>query len=222
MILITPDQLKKISTGGISTARATQICGIYNEICPQYGINSVDIFEEFIAQLMHESGEFTIKVENMNYTHDTVIRDTWPTRFNLDGSGGKLKASDYVRNPPKLANTVYANRMGNGDFNSGDGWRYRGGGPLQMTGEEAYMAFLKFINAKLNTDMTLKDLTNLVQTDDKMGCHAACWEFAIDKKLIDEAIANDYKGITKSINGGLIGWNDRVFYYERAKSVLRA
>lgn len=212
--LITPDELKRISTS-MSLTRCNLIAMLLNKICPSYGINTKDIFEEFIAQVLHESGEFTIKAENMNYSTAARIVEIWPSRFNLDGSNGKLKATEFTRNAPRLANSVYAFRMGNGGPESGDGFRYRGGGPMQMTGKYSYELFAKFMN------LPLEEVVEAVQNDDEMGIHAACWEFAVNKKLLDEAERDEYKAITKSINGGLIGWNDRVFYYRRAINVLK-
>lgn len=213
MSLITKDQLKKVCPS-LKDDRSTLIANLINEICPKYGINTKDILHEFLATIAHESGEFTIKVENMNYTTPQRLVDIWPSRFSLTGGNGKLKASDYVRNAEKLANEVYANRMGNGNPASGDGFRYRGAGFSQITGFDSYSKYAKYI--KKGT----AEAAELVRTTDEYALDSACWLFAIEKGLLDEADKDDFLTVTRRINGGVIGLADRVKYYERAKQFV--
>ncbi len=109
----------------------------------KYGIDTALKASHFLAQIAHESGDFTIKTENMNYTTPQRVVDIWPSRFNLTGEGGKKNANEYVKNPEKLANAVYGGRMGND--NPGDGFRFRGGGYLQCTGREAYKGYSEYL-----------------------------------------------------------------------------
>lgn len=95
----------------------------------------------FLAQAMHESQDFTRLVENLNYTTPEQVRRVWPTRFAT-----LADASLVLRNPERLANAVYSNRLGNGDVASGDGWRYRGRGIFQLTGRANYMAAGEALN----------------------------------------------------------------------------
>lgn len=213
MYNLTGTVLKQICPT-LSSDRATLLANLINESTPKYKLDTVDRLHEFIGQIAHESGEFSIKTENMNYTTPQVIVNTWKSRFSIDGTDGKLKAADYTRNAQKLANTVYANRMGNGDFASGDGFRYRGGGYMQLTGKDSYNLYAKFIGKEVG------ETADLVRSTDKYALDSAMWEFAIDKQLLDEADADDYLTITKRINGGTIGWEERKKYYERAKKFI--
>lgn len=190
----------------ISPARANAIQAIFDELCLKYNIASPNDKAAFLAQIAHESGEFTIKSENMNYTHAERIVDIWPTRFNLSGTD-KLNANDYTFNPQKLANEVYANRMGNGDQESGDGYRFRGAGFLQLTGRQDYTKYAAYINKPL------PDTAALIKSDDLWAMDAAAWEYVVSKKLLGEA---DFVEITKKVNGGVIGLGERKKYYERA------
>jgi putative chitinase len=148
----------------------------------------------------------------MNYTTPERICAIWPSRFNMDGSNGKLNANNYIKNQEKLANTVYSNRMGNGDAASGDGFRYRGGGNMQLTGKESYEKYAKFIGKEVG------ETADLVRSTDEYALDSACWEFAIDKQLNDEADRGEFITITKRINGGTIGLEERQKYYARAKT----
>lgn len=195
----------------MTALRAALIAGFINDICPKYLINTPERLQIFVAQIAHESGEFSIKTESMNYTHAQRIVDIWPTRFNLTGTGGKKNANDYVGNAEKLGNEVYANRMGNGDPASGDGFRFRGGGFLQLTGRESYQKYADYIVQDIS------DTATKVRTTDDGALDSACWEYAIDKKLIYET---DFVLITKRINGGLIGLAERRAYYEKAKMFI--
>jgi len=208
-MLITAEILRKICHS-LFAARAEKIAELINTVCPRYGVDSKDKLEEFLATVCHESGEFSIKNENMNYTTPQRLIDIWPSRFGK----GKLDPAGYIRNPEKLANEVYANRMSNGGPSSGDGFRYRGAGFIQITGKESYQRYAKYKN------LTVEDAALKVRTEDEYALDSACWEFFIDKGLMDESIDDDFRRITYRINGGVIGWNDRVLYYERCKLFL--
>jgi len=207
-MLITQQQLQKIAPS-LKDDYAKEITDLLNLICPQYGITPA-AFNCFLATIVHESGEFSIKEESLNYTHAQRIVDVWPSRFNLTGSNGKLNANDYVRNPQKLANAVYNNRMGNRP-DSSDGWDFRGSGFIQLTGRESFQRYGTYHGI---TD--LEDVAEKLRTLDWWAVDSACWEFAIDKKLIPIAENGDFKTVTLRINGGLIGWNDRLNYYYRS------
>lgn len=204
-MLLTPETLRKI-VDTLSKDRAVLIAGLINEICPKYGINNKDRFEEFLSTLAHESGGFRIKEENLNYTTAARLRAIWPSRFTTD-----QMASRYLRNPHKLANFVYGGRMGNNNVN--DGWDFRGAGFIQITGRfsfEAYHKYLKF-------NGTVQQLAQLIRTEDRWAMDSACYVFAVEKQLLDEADNDQFQLITKRINGGLIGWVDRIKYLERCK-----
>ena len=183
----------------------------YNAICrlcPEYEINTPKRLAAFIAQCSHESGNFTVLKENLNYRAAGLIK-TWPTRFpSLE------VAMKYEKNPEKIANKVYANRMGNGDEASGDGWRYSGKGLIQLTGKENYQRFATSIK------MNIEDLPNYLMTFEG-AVRSACF-FWKSNNLNKDADAGDIKTITKKINGGYIGLEDRMKHYTKALKILGA
>lgn len=207
--LITPEILTKIAPS-IKGDKAAKIADSLNRICPsdKYQINTKDRFEEFLSQLLHESGEFSISTENMNYTTPQRLIDMWPKHFpNLDF------AAQYIRNPEKLGNYIYgstsiAKDLGN--IKPEDGYNLRGGGPIQLTGRYSYTKFGQFMG-----ESDLYKVANLVRTDLDWGIHSACWEYCVDKKLIVLSEADEELKITKSINGGTNGFADRQTYYKR-------
>jgi putative chitinase len=209
--MITGQQLKAICTN-LKQDKADSLAALMSKSFSKYSINNPARIQAFVAQLAHESGEFTIKTESMNYSSPERICAIWPSRFNMDGSGGKRNANDYVKNQEKLANTVYSGRMGNGDSASGDGFRYRGGGYMQLTGKESYQNYAKYIGKEVG------ETADLVRSTDEYALDSACWEFAIDKKLNDIADKGDFIAITKKINGGIIGLEERQKYFARAKN----
>lgn len=211
--MITGQQLNRICTT-LRLERAIVLADLISKVCPKYDINNKARLSAFIAQIAHESGEFTIKKESMYYSTPARIVEIWSSRFNLTGNDGKLNANNFIKDPAKLANTVYANRMGNGNFESNDGFNFIGGGYLQLTGRESYAAYAKYIN------QDIIDTANLVRTTDEYALDSACWEFAIDKQLNDDADKGDFLTITKRINGGTIGLTEREKYYNRCKSVI--
>jgi putative chitinase len=104
--------------------------------------------------------------------------------------------------------------MGNGDAASGDGYTYRGGGYLQLTGKESYAAYAKYIGKDIH------ETSELVHTTEHYALDSAAWEFVIDKKLLDECDRNEFITITKRINGGTIGLEDRKAHYNKFKELL--
>lgn len=174
---------------------------------PGAGISTNEEQASFVAQLAHESAEFTQLEENLSYSAQRLVQ-VWPKRFaTVD------VAAPYSRNPEKLANLVYANRLGNGDIDSGDGWRYRGRGPIQLTGANNYILCGRGIGAALfsNPDLLLTP---------EIGIKSACWYWTVKglNKLDDD---NDVTAETKIINGGTNGLAQRQAYYDRALQVLK-
>jgi putative chitinase len=182
----------------------------------KYGINTNLRAAHFLAQIAHESGDFTIKTESMNYSTPARLVEIWPSRFSLDGTGGKKKASDYVKNQEKLAEAVYGGRMGNN--NPGDGFRFRGGGWLQLTGKEAYKGYAAYLGK------TVEETADLLRSDNKYALDAACWEYCINMKLnsvADQGATEEIvKKITKTVNGGHIGLVDRLKHFKTYHAIL--
>jgi putative chitinase len=138
----------------------------------------------------------------LNYSAK-ALNTVFPKYFTRAGRS----AEEYARNPEKIANVVYANRMGNGDIASADGWRYRGRGPIQLTGRSNYAAF----GTAFGVDV-LKN-PDLVQTNKEIGLMAAVW-FWNKNGLNELADAQDIKAMTKRINGGYNGLEDRIALYK--------
>lgn len=160
----------------------------------------------FLAQCGHESAQFKIVRENLNYSAEG-LRRVFPKYFpTLD------LAVEYARQPEKIASRVYADRMGNGPEASGDGWKFRGRGFIQLTGRENY--------TKCGEDLGL-DLVNKPEMVEgtKAAMATALWYWQ-KNNLNKYADADDIKGMTKAINGGYHGLDERTRYYTKAKQVL--
>lgn len=212
MFNLTANILKEISGNKISGLAAEKAAGLLNEICPKYKIDTADIFHEFIANVLHESNCFTVMEESLHYKAARLMA-VWPSRFpNLN------IANKYAGNPEALANFVYGNRMGN--FKKGDGWLFRGSGPIQITGRENVTNFCKYYVSKFGTIVTPEEMAVELRKNLVVGIHSACWIFAISKNLIQLAIADNIREISKRINGGYIGIQERLKYFEKAKQLI--
>lgn len=168
---------------------------------PRFGIDTPQERAMFLAQAAHESGHFTTFTENLNYSA-AGLRRTWPNRFPSDSM-----ANRYARKPERIANLVYASRMGNSDETSGDGWRYRGRGIFQLTGKANYQAF-----AKDHPDIPVMQNPDIL-TNTAEAVISACWYW---KRNNLGAAAHDVVAATKRINGGTIGLDERRKLFEQA------
>lgn len=183
----------------------------YEALCqllPDYEIDTPQRVAAFIAQCAHESGGFRFLKENLNYRAESLMR-TWPRHFPTIEI-----ARQYERQPEKIANRAYANRMGNGDEASGDGWRYLGRGLIQLTGKNNYEAFAESI------ETPLEEIPEFLGTFEG-AVQSACW-FWETNNLNVQADAGDIKTMTRKINGGFIGLEDRIKHYEHALHVFGA
>jgi putative chitinase len=177
-----------------------------NETFSRFNINTKNQQAMFIGQCSHECGNFRLLEENLNYRAETLMK-LWPKRFpSLEF------AKQYEKNPRKIANSVYANRMGNRDEASGDGYRFRGRGALQCTGHSTYFHAGK----ALGVDFVMQP--DLVATP-KYAAFTAGW-FWDTHKLNPPSDALDYTKVTKIINGGTIGLDDRIKHVQHALAVL--
>jgi putative chitinase len=177
------------------------------EILPKYEINTPNRIAGFFAQCGHESMNFTALSENLNYRAETLEK-----LFSKYFSKAGRNAADYAKKPEKIANVIYAIRMGNGDTASGEGYLFRGRGVIQLTGKDNYSAFASSIK------MTLPDVIEYVQTK-KGALESACWYWN-SRKLNIACDENDIVKMTKLVNGGIIGLEDRRKHYEQALAVL--
>lgn len=180
-----------------------------NELLTKYDINTVNRIAGFFAQCAHESGDFKFKKENLNYSA-SALNAVFPKYFKNAGVDSNI----YARQPEKIANRVYANRMGNGDEASGDGWKFRGRGFIQLTGKNNYTKFAESI--KKSIDETISYLET-----DAGALESALWFWKTNNinKYCDN---DDIIGMTKRINGGTNGIEDRTERYIKYKNTLVA
>ena len=175
------------------------------ELLPKYGIDSPNRIAMFMAQCGHESNNFRSLRENLNYSSD-ALNSLFSKYFEDAGRD----ALEYHRNQEKIANVIYANRMGNGPPESGDGWRHKGAGVIQLTGKNNQTAFGQSIGKTI--ERTAEHLAT------KRGAlEGACW-FWKENNL--NKYAGDIILATKKINGGTIGLADRKHHYHDALEIL--
>ena len=179
-----------------------------SEILPEYDINSPKRVAAFLAQCAHESGGFKFLKENLNYKAESLVK-VFPKYFKtLD------EAKKYEKQPEKIANKIYGGRLGNGPESCGDGFRYCGRGLIQLTGKDNYTLFAASI------DTPIEDIPEYLQTFEG-AVQSACY-FWESTGLNKEADAGDIKTMTRKINGGYIGLDDRIKHYEHALHIFGA
>jgi putative chitinase len=179
---------------------------VLNELLPKYDINTRFRVAGFLAQCGHESNDFNVLTENLNYGAKGLMatfKKYFPT-MEL--------AKQYERQPEKIANLVYSNRMGNGNEASGDGWKYRGRGAIQLTGHDNYAGFAKSIGKTI--DETVEYCTTL-----EGSIESSCWYWKVNN-INSACDANDIKLMTKKINTGLLGLPERNQRFEINKVIL--
>ena len=197
--MVNADQLQKLHIGA-------EWADALNETFSRFNITTNNQKAMFIGQCSHESGNFRLLQENLNYKAATLMK-LWPKRFpTLE------VANQYAGNARAIANKVYADRMGNRDEASGDGYRFRGKGLVQLTGHSNHFHAGK----ALGVDFVMQP--DLVATP-KYAALTAGW-FWETHKLNPPADALDYTKVTKIINGGTIGLDDRIKHVQQALAVL--
>lgn len=197
--MVTSEQLKKLHIG-------EQWVDALNATFQRFNIDTPVRQASFIGQCGHECGNFKILEENLNYRAEALMR-LWKSRFPTIEI-----ANEYSRNPKKIANKVYASRMGNRDESSGDGFRFRGRGCIQLTGHANYFHAGK----ACGVDFVMEP--DLVATP-QYAAMTAGW-FWDTHKLNQFADVRDFKTMTKKINGGFIGLDDRIKHINHAIQVL--
>lgn len=184
-----------------------------NRAMTEFGLTSKLRAAAFLATIAHESAQLSALEENLNYSTRALL-STWPARFPAS------IATFYERQPQKIANRAYANRMGNGDEASGDGWRYRGAGLIQITGKDAHAACAKYFG------LSLDDMAAWLRTPLGASLSAAWWWANNDvNKYAD---VGDFDGVCDRVNlgrktkaeGDAIGYADRKDFYDVALKVL--
>lgn len=180
--------------------------GTTSRLFKQYEVNTPKRQAMFLAQCAHESNSFSVTQENLNYSANG-LRTVFPKYFKTD-----QEAEAYARKPERIANRVYGNRMGNGDEESGDGYRFRGRGYIQLTGKNNYSAFAKSLN------ISLDDAVRLCETPE--GALQSALYFWQRENLNKYADSADVTTCTKKINGGTNGLNDRIAKFDKFLKIL--
>lgn len=175
------------------------------EILPEYEINTPERVAAFVAQCAHESGGFKFLKENLNYKAAS-LRKVFPKYFPDDAIAARY--ANYPNKQEAIASRIYANRMGNSDESSGDGFKYLGRGLIQLTGKNNYTIFAASI------ETPLEDIPEYLQTFEG-AVQSACW-FWEQNNLNQWADKKDILTLTKRINGGTIGLEDRIKHYNHA------
>jgi putative chitinase len=185
------------------------VTGELDEVIKKYNINSPLRLAHFLSQAAHESGNFKVVRENLNYSAEGLLK-VFPKYFSKD------TAMACARQPELIANIVYSNRMGNGDRQSGDGYKFRGRGFIQLTGKVNYDSYGKYLG------INLIDNPDLVAT--KYALSSAAWYFEKRGlwKICDEGDdINTIKKVTKLVNGGFNGLQDRIQKFEIFNTLLK-
>lgn len=180
-------------------------------LLPDYDINTPQRVAAFIAQCAHESGNFRVLKENLNYRAPT-LRKIFPKYFPTDAMAAQFAAMPNKQEA--IANKVYGGRMGNGPEETGDGWRYCGRGLIQLTGKNNYEAFA------MSIETPVEEIPEYLATFEG-AAQSACW-FWETNNLNKWADTGDIKELTRRINGGFIGLEDRIKHYNHALHVLGA
>ena len=202
---ITSDTLRKIYPQSKSIAR---YCEALHQAMQECGIDTAARARAFLAQIGHESAQLNCIEENLNYSAQ-ALRKVFPKYFRTPQEAGS-----YAHHPERIANRVYAGRMGNGSEESGDGWKFRGRGLIQITGRDNYES----MSALMEKDLTIWPDALLMPLD-------ALWWKANGLNALADKLATDerktFEAITKRVNGGLNGIEDRWAIYRRAKAAIK-
>ncbi len=181
---------------------------IFVKVLPEFEVNTDKRVAAFLAQCGHESNQFNVLRENLSYSL-AGLKKTWPNRFPTDEA-----ATPYVRDPQALANFVYASRLGNGPVQSGDGYKFRGGGLIQLTGRANYRSTGKAIGMNLEEQPA--------KIEDRIVAARAAGEFFRSHGCLALADFGKLEEITAVVNGPRkLGLAERIGYYEKLLEEMR-
>lgn len=202
--MVSPDQLRQLKID-------PSLADPFNEAFERFGILTPLQQAAWIGECGHESMNFRVVTENLMYRSATLLK-LFPLTAKRPWGFTPETAAQYEKQPEKIANRIYSNRMGNRDEASGDGWRFRGSGYIQLTGHANYYHF----GQAVGEDFVMQP--ELVRTP-KYAAMSGAW-FWSTHKLNQFADSRDYVTLTRRVNGGLIGLEDRVKHINDALSVL--
>jgi putative chitinase len=201
MTMTIEQLLKVVPLAG--RARAAAFLVPLNKSMPEYGITTLARRASFMAQIAHESGQLSRVLESLHYRQSSRLMEVWPKRFRT------VEATlPYLQNAEALGNLVYADRMGNGDVASGDGFRFRGRGLIQTTGRANYADCGKALGIDLLAQ------PELLETPE-YAVRSACW-FWLARGLNALADAGDQGAVTERVNGGKHGLAERLAFFRTA------
>lgn len=193
-------------------ALAAAMAPLLQDIPAKYGIIDKNVFCQFLANLLHESGNFTRLVENVNYTTVALNENFGDHRISDADIQKYGRKPGQKANQQMIANIIYGGEFGRknlGNVNDGDGWKFRGSGFIQLTGRAAVEAFTKYYNRQNGTKYTIDEMPDYLRNDKVISLHGACWFFTKYKNILPLAEANKFEAVCKKINGGLIGYHER-------------
>lgn len=203
--MVTVEQLRK-AVPNITDANCLKYIDILNNTFARYQVNTPLRVAHFLSQVGHESSSFAVMQENLNYSAEGLVR-TFGKYFPT-----MQVARQYARQPMKIASKVYANRLGNGSEATGDGWTYRGKGAIQLTGKKNHEVYGKNVGVDFVANPEL--LLTLPHVIDCSG-----WYFSV-MNLLPVCDNDNCKILTRKINGGYNGYDDRVKRLIFAKQAL--
>lgn len=203
--MITLDIFEKIAAGATQTKLDLYYTPIINAM-QEFGIDTDQRAVMFLSQVLTESGALSTVVENLNYSVNGLLK-TFPKYYRT-----VAEAEAHAKQPIKIASRVYANRMGNGDEASQDGWKYRGRGLIQITGKNNYVAF----GNKIGVDLTANP--SYLETPEG-AARSAAWFWNVNN-LNRFADKGDIEGCSRAVNGGTNGLPDRIMYYNRGMKII--
>ena len=219
------EDLKKVFPN-ISDNHASTLANVINNKGRDFGIDSKEKLQHFLAQAGHEVGEFSnglSATESLYYTTESRLKRVFKKYFwqNSSDTINKRDPAEYLENSSKVANYVYANRMANGNEASEEGYKYRGRGIFQLTGKANYEAFKTWYNNKYDPDKDFVSTPNLLTSNDTISILSAMWFYK--KKVLDNVIIDStttVKKITRKVNGGKNGLPHRKQIFNKAKDSI--
>lgn len=211
---ITSTQFAELTS--LDTTMAVVWAPVISETLRRFNLTTPQRAAAFLAQTAYESNNYTHLEENLTYSAHRLC-EVWPHHFAMppDKIDGRFLASDFAGQPERVGNLVYANRLGNGPYESGDGWKYRGRGLLQITGKELYVSIGRYLSLDLVNDPSL-----LTVPGNAARSAAAYWSLLGCSALADDGSLESFQMITQTINGALLGEEGREALWLRARNLL--
>lgn len=199
-----------------NTNSLSKISETVKDLGPSFGLSDEETVSHFLAQTGYESNGMTELIENMNYSAERLVA-VWPNRFSFTDPN-KENPNDYAGDPEKLANYVYSNRMGNGPPSSGDGWKFRGRGLMQLTFRDNYQGFNSFYNNNFDENVNFVQNPNLITTDLNFAVISAMWFFKVN--VLDMTDELTIREVTRRVSGSFNTVPQRLHLFNNINSTI--